>query len=178
MASVGRVSLGRTYSEADRMRTWTQTPRTCPRSAVETRTHTHDAHEWNHAQMALPSGTWRPARTFVTRSRTSPVLFWTLCTHSTNRKWCQSLSPGRQRRLLRYRDSGFLFLSFSSAPLSHGLAQIDTGPSVAGVHPSLNQWPGPSKPGLASLCLPRARSVCRYLTVEQLTLLRFLSIFY
>lgn len=34
----------------------------------------------------------------------------------TNRKWCKSLSPGRLRRLLRYRDSGFLFLSFFLSP--------------------------------------------------------------
>lgn len=75
----------------------------------------------------------------------------------TNRKWCQSLSPGRQRRLLRYRDSGFLFLSFFPQPLcfSHGLSQIDTSPSVAGVHPSHPLITGrPSESGLASLYLP------------------------
>lgn len=92
---------------------------------------------------------------------------WTLCTHIytlTNRKWCQSLSPGRQRRLLRYRDSGFLFLSFSSAPLSHGLTQIDTSPSVAGVHPSHPLITGrPSEPGLASLYLPLSRSLSLHL---------------
>lgn len=114
---------------------------------------------------AVLSGTWwwvccrcraKPAKdkhmnfpqphTFMTHPRISLCLFFSFfftlehCVH-TNRKWCQSLSPGRQRRLLRYRDSGFLFLSFSSTPLSHGLTQIDTSPSVAGVHPSLNHRP-------------------------------------
>lgn len=102
---------------------------------------------------------------------------WTLCTHTytlTNRKWCQSLSPGRQKRLLRYHDSGFLFLSFSSAPLSHGLTQIDTSPSVAGVHPSLNHLPALgarlsftlSSPH--SLTLSPSPSICLYLTTELL----------
>lgn len=92
-------------------------------------------------------------------------LFFTLGhivhTHNTltNRKWCQSLSPGRQRRLLRYRDSGFLFLCFSSAPLSHGLTQIDSSPSVDGVHPSHPLITGqPSEPSLASLYLPLSHS--------------------
>lgn len=103
------------------------------------------------------------------------------CVHTrtytlTNRKWCQSLSPGRQRRLLRYRDSGFLFLSFSSAPLSHGLTQIDTSPSVAGVHPSHPLITGrPSEPGLASLYLPLSLplspspSICLYLTIRAIS---------
>lgn len=90
----------------------------------------------------------------------------------TNRKWCQSLSPGRQRRLLRYCDSGFLFLSFSSAPLSHGLTQIDTSPSVAGVHPSLNHWPALgarlSFTLSSSHSLSPSPSICRYLTIELL----------
>lgn len=99
------------------------------------------------------------------------------CVHTrtfTNRKWCQSLSPGRQRRLLRYRDSGFLFLSFSSAPLSHGLTQIDTSPSVAGVHPSHPLITGrPSEPRLSftlssSLSLSPSPSICLYLTIELL----------
>lgn len=114
--------------------------------------------------------------------RVSFFFFFTLghCVYTytlTDRKWCQSLSPGRQRRLLRYHDSGFLFLSFSSAPLSHGLTQIDTSPSVAGVHPSHPLITGrPSEPGLASLYLPHFHSVsrspspsiCLYLTAELL----------
>jgi len=139
----------------------------------------HDAFNFSLAHQHVPDGCLSCRAEL---SRTAHDVFTYLglghtvytCT-LTNRKWCQTLSPGRQRWLLRYRDSGFLFLSFCSALLSHGLTQIDTSPSVAGVHPSHSLITGrPSEPSLASLYLPLPRSlspspsISRYLTCELL----------
>lgn len=128
-----------------------QTHYTCKQSAFTAPSHRSAMHCCEIAHAVTPSCTWWRGGRWSCRAgnswtictshkRTSTDLHWLgRCVHActlTNRKWCQPPSPGRRRRLLSYCDRGFLFRSFSSAPLSHGLAQIDTGPSVAGAHPS------------------------------------------
>lgn len=147
MASVGHVSLGIMYNQADRMRTWHRL-HIYAHSLLLKRAPacTHDACKFSPAHQLVHSRhvsdgdmgaeaesacnqkrehTWTSlnlTHTFETVTfRFVCVCFflntWTLCIHiHTNRKWCQSLSPGRRRRLLRYRDSGFLFLSFFLSP--------------------------------------------------------------
>lgn len=135
MASVGHVSLGITYKQAGRMRTW---------HGLHIYAHSLLSHQfyciWVKSCTLTNTGllctSWWHGR-WEKRENDAPELFSLShmfndmsvyavppppkerghCVYTlTNRKWCQSLSPGRLRRLLRYRDSGFLFLSFFLSP--------------------------------------------------------------
>lgn len=155
MVSVGRVSAGITHNQADRMRTWhgvrvhargLLSKNASPPLACTYTTATHASSNPAHRQTLSHTHT----HTYQQEVMSVPVTWETETVAKIPWQWVLVSE-----------------LFFSSAPLSHGLTQIDTSPSVAGVHPSHPLITGrPSEPRLSFSYLPLSLSVSLRLSLS------------
>lgn len=175
MASVGRVSFWQNVQSGWPHAHTAPAPHTCPRSAFAC-TKKHEARIIKIlSRLGLVTDVRRRRGTRVNSAqpRDSRVGWlysffstntWTLCTHRytlTNRKWCQSLSPGRQT----VAKIPWQWVLVSERFLRPALTQTDTSSSVAAVHPSHSLITGLTHFIFLSLrSLSPSPSICLHLT--------------